>query len=192
MSADDPSPKWAWLIAGLMILATTTHCWLKTEYKYEKRQTKTTEVWYCGGACAYADRHEPGRVAELPVGRDGDREQAIRKYLEARNPGIAWISPVVVRLSGVYGTDPLLVTAVGALESGVFRHCVGGNCWGHRGATGYLEYASLEEGIDRAARLFGTARYAGKSIAQIGPIYAEDPNWGVKVTTIYNEIKSYE
>lgn len=184
--SDDPSPKWALIVAGLMIIATLITSWLQTEWKYENRKTETNEqVGVCAAICGTNPRGMEG----LPDPRVDPRTEAIERFLDKHNPNMRWVAPLVVSFSNYYQADPFLVVAIGCLESANFRSCLGGNCWGHRNGRGYIRYRTLAEGIEAASRLLGSRLYAGKTIAQIGPIYAEDPEWSAKVAAIYMEIK---
>lgn len=71
------------------------------------------------------------------------------------------------------------------------------NFGGIMGKGGLRTYNSAEEGIEAVAKLLATDRYKGKTIAQIGAIYApigakNDPNnlnsnWVNGVTKFYNQ-----
>ena len=71
------------------------------------------------------------------------------------------------------------------------------NFGGIMGKGGLNSYDTPEAGIEAVARLLSTPRYKGKSIAQIGAIYApvgagNDPtnlnsNWVNTVTKLYNQ-----
>lgn len=67
------------------------------------------------------------------------------------------------------------------------------------GKDGLRIFETAEEGVEAVAKLLGTKRYKGKSIADIGAIYApvgasNDPtnlnsNWVRAVTKLYNQFK---
>jgi len=190
MITDDPLPKRAVIVAGLMIVTTLIYSWLGTEWKYEHRKTETPSeiIGYSAGYCGFNSRGMDG----LPDPRIDNRTKAIERFLDKYNPDMHWIAPIVVSFSDYYRTDPYLVVAIGSLEQDYFRSCYYNNCWGHRYNGRYLTYESMAEGIEAAARLLGKERYRGKTIDAIGRIYAEDPNWPAKVTTIYGKVKYYE
>lgn len=190
MMTDDPSPRRAVVLAVLLILTTSVCCWLQTEWKYEYRKTEMPNgiVGYSAGYCGL----NPRGMEESPNYRIDPRTTAIERFLDKYNPNMRWIASIVVSWSDSYGTDPYLVVAIGSLESGYFRSCYYSNCFGHRGNSGYIRYGSMEEGVKAATKLLGNKLYAGKNIEAIGRIYAEDPSWSAKVTTIYNNIESYE
>ncbi|MCA9392540.1 glucosaminidase domain-containing protein [candidate division WWE3 bacterium] len=114
----------------------------------------------------------------------------LRAYFEITNPSMVKYAGYLVYQSRHYGVDPYLVVAIGVLESGNFRSslCSYGNCWGINSSSGYVQFGSMYEGIDHATKLLASSRYAGKTIEQIGPIYAEDATWSWKVRAIYEEV----
>ena len=67
------------------------------------------------------------------------------------------------------------------------------------GKGGLRSYETSDQGIEAVAKLLSTPRYKGKSIAQIGAIYApvgasNDPtglnnHWVKAVTSLYNQYK---
>ena len=96
--------------------------------------------------------------------------------------------------------DPALVKAVIAHETGNMSSKSAknkNNFGGSMGKGGLNSYDTPEEGIEAVAKLLSTPRYKGKSIAQIGAIYApvganNDPtnlnsNWVNTVTKLYNK-----
>lgn len=101
-----------------------------------------------------------------------------------------------------YGVDPALVKAVIQHETGNMSSKAAknkNNFGGIMGKGGLRTYGSAEEGIEAVAKLLATERYNGKSIAQIGAIYApvgaaNDPtglnnHWVTGVTKFYNQYK---
>ncbi len=98
--------------------------------------------------------------------------------------------------------DPALVKAIIQHETGNMTSKAAkskNNFGGIMGSGGLRTYGSAEEGIDAVAKLLATDRYRGKSIPQIGAIYApigasNDPNglnnhWVSGVTKFYNQYK---
>ena len=96
--------------------------------------------------------------------------------------------------------DPALVKAVIQHETGDLSSSAAkkkNNFGGIMGKGGLNSYDTPEAGIEAVARLLSTPRYKGKSIAQIGAIYApigagNDPNnlnsnWVKTVTALYNQ-----
>lgn len=73
------------------------------------------------------------------------------------------------------------------------------NFGGMMGKNGLMTFDSPEAGIEALAKLLASDRYKGKSIAQIGAIYApvgasNDPNnlnsnWVKSVSAFYNQYK---
>lgn len=99
-----------------------------------------------------------------------------------------------------YGVDPALVKAIITHETGNMTSKAArnkNNFGGIMGSDGLRTYDTPEEGIEAVANLLSTSRYKGKSIAQIGSIYApigagNDPNnlnsnWVSGVTKFYNQ-----
>lgn len=114
--------------------------------------------------------------------------------------GIAGNSALIEKYAKQYGSDPALVKAVidhetGDLTSNAARKK--NNFGGIMGSNGLRSYDTPEEGIEAVAKLLSTPRYKGKSIAQIGAIYApvgagNDPNnlnsnWVSGVTKLYQQ-----
>ncbi len=185
----DPLLKGYCAGVGVAILLTLYQGWMQTETKieyrdYEKLKKTTIEL-------------EPlptvtGGMEDVVIS-DGDRRGAtIAAFLEKHNPARAWMADSFVAACDSFKVDPYLVVAIGSLESGYFRHCIAGNCYGHTGSAGYISYPTLAEGIYKACQLMGNRLYYGKTIAQIGKIYASDILWAEKITQIYEKIKSYE
>jgi hypothetical protein len=98
--------------------------------------------------------------------------------------------------------DPALLKAIikhetGDMTSNAARKKF--NFGGIMGKNGLRVFDSAEEGIEAVAKLLSTDRYRGKSIAQIGSIYApvgasNDPNnlnsnWVKNVTALYNQYR---
>lgn len=185
----DPLLKALLVVVGVAILLTLYQTWMQTETKveyrdYEKLKKTTIEL-------------EPlptvTRGVERPIVPVRDRRSAtIAAFLEKHNPARAWMADSFVAACDSFKVDPYLVVAIGSLESGYFRFCVVGNCYGHTGSAGYISYPTLAEGIYKACQLMGNRLYAGKGIKEIGKVYAEDSGWAEKVESIYQNIKSYE
>jgi len=124
-----------------------------------------------------------------PIGPAQDeRVRKIRAFFERTNEDMVGYSGNFVISADRYGVDPFLLVAVGALESGHYRYCVDGNCFGHACSVRNCGYTNIKEGIEGGARLFAHERYAGKSIENIGIIYAADQMWSSKVRAIYAEL----
>lgn len=96
--------------------------------------------------------------------------------------------------------DPALVKAIIAHETGDMTSNAARkkfNFGGIMGKDGLRTYGSAEEGIEAVAKLLSTPRYKGKTIEQIGAIYApvgasNDPNnlnsnWVKGVYKLYNQ-----
>lgn len=96
--------------------------------------------------------------------------------------------------------DPALVKAVIYHETGDMTSNAANkknNFGGIMGNGGLRTFDSPEAGIEAVAKLLSTKRYKGKTIAQIGSIYApvgagNDPtnlnsNWVRNVTALYNQ-----
>lgn len=96
--------------------------------------------------------------------------------------------------------DPALVKAIIAHETGDMTSNAAKNKYnfgGIMGKDGLRTYDSPEAGIEAVAKLLATDRYRGKTIAQIGAIYApvgasNDPNglnnhWVQGVMKFYNQ-----
>jgi hypothetical protein len=96
--------------------------------------------------------------------------------------------------------DPALVKAVIYTETGNMTSAAAknkNNFGGIMGSGGLKSFDSPEAGIEAVAKLLSSDRYKGKSIAQIGAIYApvgasNDPNnlnsnWVRNVTALYNQ-----
>ncbi len=96
--------------------------------------------------------------------------------------------------------DPALVKAVIAHETGNMESAAArnkNNFGGIMGSNGLRSYETPDEGIEAVAKLLASTRYKGKSIAEIGSIYApigagNDPNginrnWVSGVTKLYNQ-----
>jgi len=118
------------------------------------------------------------------------RVEKIRNVLGAYAPHMEVYSGVFIYFADFYDVDSFLVVSVGALESGWYQHCLGGNCFGHAGNDGYLRYPDFTVGIERATALFSMEKYReytadSPDFKAIGQIYAEDPAWADKVESIY-------
>ena len=98
--------------------------------------------------------------------------------------------------------DPALVKAIIEHETGNMSAPAAknkNNFGGIMGKGGLRTYETPDEGIEAVAKLLSTSRYKGKSIPQIGAIYApvgaaNDPNglnkaWVKSVTALYNKYK---
>lgn len=96
--------------------------------------------------------------------------------------------------------DPALVKAIISHETGNMTSSAAknkNNFGGIMGSNGLRSYQTPEEGIEAVAKLLSTSRYKGKSIADIGAIYApvgagNDPtnlnsNWVKGVTKLFNQ-----
>ena len=96
--------------------------------------------------------------------------------------------------------DPALVKAVIQHETGNLSSSAAknkNNFGGIMGSNGLRSYDTSDQGIEAVAKLLSTPRYKGKSIAQIGAIYApvgagNDPtnlnrHWVDAVTKLYNQ-----
>ncbi|MGK9252359.1 glucosaminidase domain-containing protein [Paenibacillus humicus] len=101
-----------------------------------------------------------------------------------------------------YGVDPALVKAIIQHETGNMTSSAAknkNNFGGIMGSNGLRAFSSAEEGIEAVAKLLSTNRYRGKSIAEIGAIYApvgakNDPNglnkaWVSGITKFYNQYR---
>lgn len=132
------------------------------------------------------------KIAKLslePIGPKVDpRVEELEDILGTRNNDAIGLASYFVYFGDVYGVDYKLVVAVGALESGWFKYCVGGNCFGHNSSNGYVFYPTAKEGIMKATQLFTHSMYRGKTIDEIGEIYAADPEWASKVREIYKTL----
>ena len=132
---------------------------------------------------------EPINYPREPYGPAQDeRVRKIRAFFDKRNEDMVGYSGNFVISADRYGVDPFLLVAVGSLESGHYRYCVDGNCFGHACSVRNCGYTNIKEGIEGGARLFAHERYAGKSIENIGIIYAADQMWSSKVRAIYAEL----
>lgn len=98
--------------------------------------------------------------------------------------------------------DPALLKAVIQHETGNMSSSAAknkNNFGGIMGKGGLRSYETSDAGIEAVAKLLASPRYKGKSIAQIGSIYApvgasNDPNnlnanWTKAVTSLYNQYK---
>lgn len=116
--------------------------------------------------------------------------------------GVAGNASLIDSYANKYGVDPALVKAIIYHETGNLTSNAAKNKFnfgGIMGSGGLRTFNSAEEGIEAVAKLLGTGRYKGKSIAQIGAIYApvgasNDPNnlnsnWVKNVTNLYNKFK---
>lgn len=96
--------------------------------------------------------------------------------------------------------DPALVKAVIQHETGNMTSSAAknkNNFGGIMGKDGLRTYNTSDEGIEAVAKLLATPRYKGKTIAQIGAIYApvgaaNDPtglnnHWVNAVTKLYEQ-----
>lgn len=101
-----------------------------------------------------------------------------------------------------YGVDPALVKAIIQHETGNMTSSAAknkNNFGGIMGSGGLKSFQTAEEGIEAVAKLLSSDRYRGKSIAQIGAIYApvgasNDPtglnnHWVSGVTKFYNQYR---
>lgn len=114
--------------------------------------------------------------------------------------GVSGNSSFIDKASQQYGVDPALVKAIidhetGNLTSNAAKNK--NNFGGIMGSGGLRSYDTPEQGIEAVAKLLSTPRYKGKTIAQIGAIYApigagNDPNnlnsnWVSGVTKNYQQ-----
>lgn len=96
--------------------------------------------------------------------------------------------------------DPALLKAIIMHETGNMTSAAAKkkyNFGGIMGAGGLKSFSTAEEGIEAVAKLLASKRYKGKSIAQIGAIYApvgasNDPNnlnsnWVSGVSKYYDQ-----
>jgi hypothetical protein len=112
----------------------------------------------------------------------------LRAYFTITNFDMVQHASSIVNAARTWGVDPYLIVAIGALESGYFTSslCAYGNCWGINSNSGYVRFDSFNEGVAYVSKLLASDWYRGKTIEEIGPIYAEDPAWASKVRSIYN------
>lgn len=117
------------------------------------------------------------------------RAQRINQFL-AGTPAAGY-GNTFVSAGDEFGVDPSLVVAIGALESGWFRYCNGGNCFGI--ANSAVAYESLSTGIETATKILSQPPYQAFSqepanIEAIGKKWAADKDWAEKVRWIYEKI----
>jgi len=118
------------------------------------------------------------------------------------NSTISGYGYVFAKKSIELGLDPYLAVAIMLHETGCKWTCSAlmqkcNNVGGMKGSPGcnggsYKQFNSLEEGIDEFLTML-YSRYYAKGYTtpeQIGPKYAEDPNWAIKVNKYINEIKN--
>lgn len=100
------------------------------------------------------------------------------------------------------GLDPYLAVAIMLHETGCKWSCSSlmqkcNNVGGMKGSPGcnggaYKKFETLEEGIDSFLNLLYSKYYVKgyTTPEQIGPRYAEDPNWSTKINNYINQIKN--
>ena len=116
------------------------------------------------------------------IGRAPQDQRAIRleAFLRGKGSPLAPYSDLIVLESDRYGVDYRLPVAIAALESGYckVKHAPY-NCWGY-GSRGWASYEDAIRGY-MAGMYSGYFRKGADTPAEIGPIYAADPNWASRV-----------
>lgn len=116
-------------------------------------------------------------------------------YLESKNSELAPYAVDFVRAADKYGLDWRLLVAISGVESGFAKIYVRGtyNSWGWGG--GYISLGSWDNAIEVISKALNenyATKWKAKTVEEIGPIWAEDPNWSKKVNLYLNQIDKFQ
>lgn len=133
--------------------------------------------------------------SEIVAAEADARVLKLAAYLESKNSELAPFAVDFVKAADKYGLDWRLLAAISGVESGFAKIYVRGtyNSWGWGG--GYISLGSWDNAIEvisRALKENYATKWKATTVEQIGPIWAEDPNWSKKVNLYLNQIGSFQ
>lgn len=133
--------------------------------------------------------------SEIVAAEADARVLKLAAYLESKNSDLAPFAVDFVKTADKYGLDWRLLVAISGVESGFAKIYVRGtyNSWGWGG--GYISLGSWDNAIEvisRALKENYATKWKATTVEQIGPIWAEDPNWSKKVNLYLNQIGSFQ
>ena len=133
--------------------------------------------------------------AEISAEEADARVLKLSAYLESKNSVLSPYAVDFVRAADKYGLDWRLLVAISGVESGFAKIYVRGtyNSWGWGG--GYINLGSWENAIEVISKALNenyATKWKAKTVEEIGPIWAEDPNWSKKVNLYLNQIDKFQ
>lgn len=123
------------------------------------------------------------------------RALKLAAYLESKNSVLAPYAVDFVKSADKYGLDWRLLVAISGVESGFAKIYVVGtyNSWGWGG--GYINLGSWDNAIEVISKALNenyATKWQARTVEEIGPIWAEDPNWSKKVNLYLNQIDKFQ
>lgn len=131
---------------------------------------------------------------EVTAAEADERALKLAAYLESRNSQLASYAVTFVEAADKYGLDWKLLPSIAGVESGFARIYVNGsfNAWGWGGGYIYLNsWENAIEVISKALKEKYADKWNARTVEEIGPIWAEDPNWSKKVRLFWNQIENF-
>lgn len=121
---------------------------------------------------------------DIAVTEADNRALKLAAYLETKRSPLAEYAANLVGSADKYSLDWRLLAAIAGVESGYARIYVRGtyNAWGWGG--GYIGLGTWDNAIEVISKALKEKygdKWGARTVEEIGPIWAEDPNWAKKV-----------